>query len=91
MPRIAAIEHPFGTIVGQPGDHQGQMAVVRAVFQALETIDTPGSVEHLPFTWPGSDKRSSEVHEPPITVYLKKNIRQVLRFVRRDIPPEFRV
>ena len=34
VPRMAAIERPFGQVVGEPGDGEGQMAVVRAVLES---------------------------------------------------------
>ena len=76
-----------------PGDSDGQMAVLRATFRALVEIKTPGDVVHLPFEWPESEKDAArhDFEPPPITTYLKKNIRQVLKFVRRDIPSEFLV
>jgi len=55
MPRVAAIEHPFGRPYGDVGDAQTQTAVLRAALHVFETAREPGHVEHLPFTW----------HEPP--------------------------
>ncbi len=65
---------------------------MRAVLAAAIQIDQPGTVIHLPFEWPESiQDATQENFEPPITTYLKKHIRQVPRFIRGDIPPEFRV
>ncbi len=91
VPRIAAIERPFGRLVGEPGDIEGQMAVVRAVLGGLERIETPGEVVNLPVKWQGMQVTDAEVTPPPITTYLMKHLRQALRFMRRDIPEEFRV
>jgi hypothetical protein len=76
-----------------PGDRDGQMAVLRAVFNALEEIEIPGTVVHLPFEGSESPpkKAKRQYEPPPISTYLKNNIRQVPKFVRRDIPPEFKV
>jgi hypothetical protein len=55
MPRVAAIEHPFGRPYGDVGDAETQRAVLLAALRVAETARQPGHVEHLPFRW----------HEPP--------------------------
>ncbi len=74
-PRIAAIEYPLGRTLGKPGDAAGQMAVLEATLQALETIQTPGEVVHLPFEWPEAPKdvRNHPPEAPPIAKYLARN------------------
>jgi D-proline reductase (dithiol) PrdB len=51
MPRVAAIEHPFGRPYGDVGDAPTQAAVLRAALGVFERALQPGHVEHLPFTW----------------------------------------
>jgi hypothetical protein len=51
MPRIAAIEYPFGRPYGEVGDAEGQRAVLRAALRLAESASAPGQVEHLPFRW----------------------------------------
>jgi D-proline reductase (dithiol) PrdB len=51
MPRVAAIEHPFGRPYGDVGDAQTQGAVLTAALEVFELAREPGHVEHLPFTW----------------------------------------
>ena len=41
VPRIAAIEYPFGLTVGLPGDETGQRAVLRAALAALQEMSAP--------------------------------------------------
>jgi D-proline reductase (dithiol) PrdB len=55
MPRVAAIEHPFGRPFGDVGDARTQRAVLLAALRTFELAREPGHVEHLPFRW----------HEPP--------------------------
>lgn len=55
MPRVAAIEHPFGRPYGDVNDADTQRAVLRAALAVFEKAKAPGHVEHLPFVW----------HEPP--------------------------
>jgi hypothetical protein len=84
--RIAAIEHPFGQNVGRAGDSATHLAVLRATLGALEEIQKPGTVVHLPFEWPDSADAEHPDPPPPIVGYLTKHPMQVLRLIRRDIP-----
>jgi len=42
VPRIAAIEHPFGLTLRLPGDVERQIEVLRRTLRALEEISQPG-------------------------------------------------
>jgi hypothetical protein len=88
VPRLAAIEHPLGYLLGQPGDAEGQRAVLRSTLQALAEMTRPGSVTHLPFEWPVSARRLSArpPQAPPITRYLKRHPWQIPNLFSRDVP-----
>jgi hypothetical protein len=51
MPRVAAIEHPFGRPYGDVGDASRQREVLEAALELVETASEPGEVRHLPFRW----------------------------------------
>jgi D-proline reductase (dithiol) PrdB len=87
-PRIAAIEYPLGRTLGQPGDKAGQAAVLEATLRALETIQTPGEVIHLPFEWSESPKevQNNPPVDPPIARYLTRNPWFLPRLLNRDVP-----
>lgn len=73
IPRIAAIEYPFGRVVGEVNDDAGQRDVLRAALSILETAETPGEVVHLPFTWheaPAETKWHPPEISPVIKLYL---------------------
>jgi len=73
MPRVAAIEHPFGRPYGDVGDAETQRAVLRAALAVFESAGEPGHVEHLPFVW-HEDPAETRWHpaEPsPIIAMLK--------------------
>jgi hypothetical protein len=74
IPRVAAVEHPFGRPYGDVGDADTQRAVVEAALGMFETASVPGSVEHLPFVWPEEPKQTKwHPAEPsPIIALLKK-------------------
>ncbi len=88
MPRAAAIEYPLGRTLGQPGDVSGQMAVLRATLAALESIQTPGEIVHLPFEWAGDLKADpgDPPEAPPIAKHLMSHPWQLPRLLRRDVP-----
>ena len=74
MPRVAAIEHPFGRPYGDVGDVATQDAVLRAGLAIFEQAREPGHVEQLPFVW-HEDPKETKWHpaEPsPIIALMKK-------------------
>jgi D-proline reductase (dithiol) PrdB len=86
VPRIAAIEYPEGRLLGRPGDAAGQMAVLRATLQALEDIQTPGTVVSLPFEWTADDGHSHPPEPPPIVKLIQRNPWLLPRLLRRNPP-----
>jgi hypothetical protein len=59
IPRSAAIEYPFGRLLGQVGDVHGQRDVLCSTLRVLEEAREPGEVWHLPFTWPEEPKKTA--------------------------------
>ena len=88
VPRLAAIEHPLGRPFGQPGDREGQMAVLRATLAAVIEMNTPGCLEHLPFEWPESPREAhtKPPQPPPIARYLLRRPWLLPKLFARDIP-----
>jgi hypothetical protein len=88
VPRLAAIEYPLGYLVGQPGNTEGQMAVLRATLHALAETTRPGSIRHLPFEWPASAKKLSArpPKTPPISKYLMRRPWLIPNLLSRDVP-----
>ena len=84
VPRIAAIEHPFGQTVGRPGDVAGQTAVLRATLAALAEIQEPGTIRHLPFRWTGPDPE--EGPDPPIVELISRRPWLYRKLLAGDIP-----
>ena len=91
-PRVAGIEHPFGQTVGDPDDGERQMAVLRAALAALQAIEEPGQVVHLPFEWAGNPKEiKHNMAPPPIADYLVRHPWHVRNLLKREVPEKFRV
>jgi D-proline reductase (dithiol) PrdB len=88
VPRIAAIEYPLGRTLGRPGNAEGQRAVLRATLQALEEMDTPGSIKHLPFEWPEPPRKahSHPPEPPPIAKYLQRHPWHLPKLLSREVP-----
>ncbi len=75
MPRVAAIEHPFGRPFGDVGDTATQRAVLLAALAVFEKAREPGHVEHLPFVWhgdPGQTKWHPAEPSPLIAMITKR-------------------
>jgi hypothetical protein len=73
IPRVAAIEYPYGRTVGQVDDVEGQRQVLLKTLAFLENAVNPGEECHLPFTWPEEPKHAK--WQPPeispiISLYL---------------------
>ena len=92
VPRLAAIEHPLGYLLGQPGDPHGQRAILRAVLDALVEMENPGCVAHLPFKWPltANVVKNEPPEAPPIVGYLLRHPWHIPNFYNRDIPKKYR-
>ena len=73
MPRVAAIEHPFGRPYGDVGDGATQRAVLEAGLGVFEQAKQPGHIEHLPFVW-HEDPKETKWHplEPSPIIALMK-------------------
>jgi hypothetical protein len=59
IPRVAAIEYPYGRVVGMVHDQAGQRKVLLEALAVLENAQHPGQVFHLPFEWPEEPKKTN--------------------------------
>ena len=76
FPRVAAIEYPYGRVVGAVNDVAGQKQVLVASLAVLETAKKPGLVVHLPFTWP-EDAQLTKWHPPKISPIVKMYLDEI--------------
>jgi hypothetical protein len=70
IPRVAAIEYPFGRPIGQVNDCEGQRQVLLETLSLLEKAQKPGQVFNLPFIWPEEPKKTNW-HPPEISPIVK--------------------
>ena len=78
MPRVAAIEYPYGRPVGQVNDVEGQRMVLREALSFMEKAENPGEVRHLPFV----RTNASGVHSVPISEHMLA----LVLALARDLP-----
>ncbi|RJQ73650.1 MAG: hypothetical protein C4519_17595 [Desulfobacteraceae bacterium] len=76
MPRVAAIEFPYGRPLGQVDDIRGQHQVLAETLTCLEKADRPGRIFHLNFTWPEAPKEA-KWHPPEISPIIKLHLEEI--------------
>lgn len=76
IPRVAAIEYPYGRPVGQVGDREGQRAVLLEALKVFEKAQKPGEIFHLPFEWP-EEPKETKWHPPEISPIVKMYLEQI--------------
>lgn len=74
MPRIAAIEHPFGRPFGDVDDRRIQEKVLIAALDLIEEANQPGYIKHLDLEWHQNPKDTKwhPLEPAPIILKLKK-------------------
>jgi hypothetical protein len=75
VPRTVGVEFPFGHPLGHAGDAREQAMVIGDALRLLAEAREPGTVVHLPYTWPDSErwKREWQPEEPsPIIRMLRE-------------------
>jgi len=76
IPRVAAIEYPYGRPVGQVHDRIGQRKVLLEALAVLEKAKKPGQIFHLPFTWPEQPKET-DWHPPEMSPIIKLHLAEI--------------
>jgi hypothetical protein len=70
IPRVAAIEYPYGRPVGNCHDREGQRAVLLEALAVFTNATKPGEIFHLPFTWP-EDAKKTDWQPPEMAPIIK--------------------
>ncbi len=88
VPRLVALEYPFGRNLGMPNDAEGQRTVVRATLETAVEMNQAGSVLHLPFEWPEPPQRARAhpPQPPPIVQHLRRHPWDLPKLLARDVP-----
>ena len=79
MPRVVAIEFPYGRPLGQVNDQEGQRRIILETLSVLENVREPGQVVHLPFTWPEEPKHT-KWQPPEISPIIKLYLDEIKAF-----------
>ena len=90
VPRTVAVEFPFSMIWGRPGDREMHIRILRHLLEAAESIDEPGTIVELPYTWPEEDLEKQDwfPSEPPPWMSDQKKIEEMLAFIKDGDPME---
>lgn len=74
MPRIAAIEHPFGRPFGDVNDKETQEKVLMSALNLIGEANRPGYIKHLDLKWHQNPKETKwhPLEPAPIISKLKK-------------------
>ena len=59
-PRAVYIDYPLGHTAGKPNDRPGQRRIMIDTLSALESIQEPGTIRRLPYTWSDTDRDTVE-------------------------------
>jgi hypothetical protein len=76
IPRVAAIEYPYGRPVGQVHDREGQRKVLLETLAVLAKAKNPGQIFNLPFSWPESPKET-DWHPPEMSPIIKLHLDEI--------------
>ena len=79
IPRVAAIEYPYGRTVGQVNDTEGQRKVLLETLSFMEKAENPGQIRHLPFIWPEEPKHT-KWQPPEISPIVKIYLDEIKKF-----------
>jgi hypothetical protein len=90
VPRTVAVEFPFGMIWGRPGDRTMERDIMLQMLDAVETVEKPGTIIELPYTWPEEDfrKRDWFPKEPTPWMSSQEGINEMLEFMQHGDPLE---
>jgi len=63
-PRAAYLDFPLGHTAGKPGDHAGNLAILRDALRVFEEAKVPGEVVLLDYEWAEDDDWKDRVMRP---------------------------
>ena len=82
-PRSLAVEFPFGHSLGEPGNEEQQMRIIRQALAVLESAEKPGTIAHSDEQWPQSIEQAIKAWQPeepsPVIASLAPTFRDLLR------------
>lgn len=88
VPRVLAVEFPYGHTLGRPGDAQQQMRIVRQALAVLERAAEPGTIVASPEMWPEPVEEAIRRWQPdkpsPIIGAMAPKILSALRKRRKS-------
>ena len=72
-PRAAFLDYPLGHTTGKPHEPALQREILSQALEALTTLQIPGSVKMLPFTWSADQAwQATAQRGPPTDIMLDR-------------------
>ncbi len=71
-PRAAFIQYPFGRLLGDVGDREGQRAVCDDLVELLQTAESPNTYHHLPYEWHQSPEETKWHPAVPAPIHAER-------------------
>jgi len=87
MPRVVAVEYPYGRPVGEVGDAEGQRAVLLDTIRFMETAGQPGEMLHLPYEWPEAPQ-DADWHPPEVSPAVKLFLGEIKKAAAKKRKPK---
>ena len=73
VPRAVFIQYPFGRMLGDVGDREGQRAVCDDMCAHLEAADGPNAYRHLSHEWPEAPEETQWKPLVPAPMHVLRN------------------
>ena len=73
VPRAVFIQYPFGRLLGDVGNREGQRHVCDDMLEMLGSAQGPNSYRHLPYAWPEPPDTTQwrPDEDPPLGKYVE--------------------
>lgn len=65
IPRTVGVEFPFCHTLGQAGDRDTQLGIIRSALALLEEATEPGEIRELDYVWPQELEEAKRDWHPP--------------------------
>jgi len=75
MPRVAAIEHPFGRPLGDVNDSDTQQQILMDTIEIFREATEPGYIKHLEHNWhqPAKETKWHPKIPAPVVSHMREN------------------
>lgn len=83
VPRTLAVEFPFGHVLGNPGNIDQQLSIIKEALNVLEYASYPGTIFHSEKEWNEPLEDAIRKWQPeiasPVVAHISGNVRELIR------------